>query len=75
MPNRVMSKGAVLALLLLAVSGSQTLHAQENTPAPAATAIEQPAATTDGTGATAAGTPASGGAGEAAQNPVQAHAL
>ena len=75
MPNRVMSKGAVLALLLLAVSGSQTLHAQENTPAPAATAIEQPAATTDGTGATAAGTPASGGAAEAAQNPVLPHDL
>ena len=76
MPNRVMSKGAVLALLLLAVSGSQTLHAQENTPAPAATAIEQPVATTDGTDATAAGTQApSGSVAEAAQNPVLPHDL
>ncbi len=42
MPNRVMPKGTMLAVSLLAFLSSQTLHAQET--APAATAVEQSAA-------------------------------
>ena len=83
MPNRLMSKGAVLAVSLLAVFSSKTLYAQETVPTPAATTIEQPAATPgQATPATMQAQPVTTGnqpavdsSAEAGPNPVLPHDL